>query len=135
MSIRNFIPRPDLKFLDWSKRLITYVQSKINAWGIPSSAVSELLTLVNTFQSALTQTENPATHTPITVRTKNEARETAESKIRVFLKAYITYNPAVTNADREAMELPIHKTTHDPSPIAETSPWTAILRRRPFPHY
>jgi hypothetical protein len=127
MNTKNFIPRADLKFLDWAKRLITYVQGKMNAWGIPSSAVSELLTLVNAFQTALAQTENPATHTPITVRAKNEARDAAEAKIRLFLSAYVTYNPAVTNPDREAMELPIHKKTHDPSPVAATFPWIAII--------
>jgi hypothetical protein len=127
MNLRYFIPRPDLQFLDWLKRLIAYVQAKMNVWGIPSQAISELQTLMNTFQNALAQTENPATRTPVTVRAKNEAREALESKLRLFLKAYVTYNPAVTNPDREAMELPIHKTTRDHSPVATTFPWILVI--------
>jgi hypothetical protein len=127
MNTNDFIPRGDNLFLLWLKTLIAYVQTKLSAWAIPSQAFSELTTLMNTFQNALALTQNPATHTAITVRAKNEARTAVETKVRLFLKAYVTYNPAVTNPDREAMELPIHKTTHDPSPIAKTFPWTAIL--------
>ncbi|MDR0743951.1 MAG: hypothetical protein LBF05_06320 [Tannerella sp.] len=81
---------------------------------------------MNTFQSALTLTENLATRTPITIQAKNDARKAAEKKVRDFLKAYVTYNPPVTNADRKAMEVPIHKKTRDHSPIATTWPWVFV---------
>ena len=127
---RDFIPRPDLLFLEWIKILITYVTARTSNWGIPTSQVNELQSLLNTFQYALTQSENPATHTPVTVMAKNKAREALESKLRLFLKAYVTYNLAVTDVDREAIRLPIHKTTHDPSPIATTWPFVQLIVAR-----
>jgi hypothetical protein len=127
MSSNNFIPRSDLPFLDWLKRLLAYVQPKLSTWNIPSQAYNELQTLLTTFQNALTLTENPATRTAITIRAKNEARKALESKVRVFLKAYVTYNPVVANTDREAMELPIHKTTRDDAPVAKTWPWIHLI--------
>jgi hypothetical protein len=126
MSRKDFIPGGDLPFLDWLKRLITYVQAKMSVWGIPSQALSDLQTLLTIFQNALALTENPATRTTVTVRAKSEARKTLEKKVRLFLKAYVTNNPAVTNPDREAMELPIYKTTKDPSPVAKTWPWVFL---------
>jgi hypothetical protein len=86
----------------------------------------EMQTLMDTFQNVLVQAENPATRTAVTIQVKNEARKVAETKVRSFLKSYVTYNPAVTNVDREAMELPIHKTTRDHSPIATTWPWVFV---------
>jgi hypothetical protein len=56
------------------------------------------------------------------VLAKTEARKIAESKIRTALKSYVTYNPAVTDEDRRSMDLPIHKTTRTPAPVATTYP-------------
>ena len=126
----DFIPRPDLIFLEWLKRLLIYLATKISSWGIPSSALNEVQTLQTAFQTALTQSENPATHTPVTVMAKNKAREALEAKLRLFLKAYVTYNLAVTDVDREAMQLPIHKKTHDNSPVATTWPVVQVIVAR-----
>jgi hypothetical protein len=121
MSKIDFIPRADNLFLIWLKTLLAYVQTKLGLWNIPQAPVNELQTLTATFETALATAENPVTRTKVTVQVKKDARKTVESKIRIFLKAYVTYNPAVTDADRDAMSLPIHKTTRTDVPIPTTT--------------
>jgi hypothetical protein len=121
MSTIDFIPRADNPFLVWQKTLLAYVQNKLGAWGIPQTPVNELQTLTANFGNALAVTENPATRTKVTVQAKNDARKAVESKTRLFLKAYVTYNPAVTDADRDAMSLPIHKTTRSDVSVPTTT--------------
>ncbi|MDR2384886.1 MAG: hypothetical protein LBD80_04375, partial [Tannerella sp.] len=117
----DFIPRADNLFLAWLKTLFAYVQSKQDAWSIPPASINELQTLTTNFGNALAVTENPATRTKVTVQVKNDAHKAVESKTRLFLKAYVTYNPAVTNPDRDAMNLPIHKTKRSDVPVPTTT--------------
>jgi hypothetical protein len=121
MSTTDFIPGADNLFLVWQKTLLAYVQTKQSAWNIPQTSLNELKTLSADFGNAFAVTENPATRTKVTVQAQNDARKAVESKIRSFLKAYVTYNPAVTDADRDAVNLPIHKTTHTPVPVPKTT--------------
>jgi hypothetical protein len=114
MRTNDFIPKSDPVFLIWIKTLIAYLQTKFSLWGVPKAAVTEVNDLIPPFDSALALAENPATRTKVTVQAKKTARKNLESKARILLKAYVTYNPAVTDADRDVMGLPIHKTTHTP---------------------
>jgi hypothetical protein len=42
--------------------------------------------------------------------------------LRTFIKAYLSYNPAVTDADKERMGLPLHDATRTPVPPPSTIP-------------
>jgi hypothetical protein len=120
MSKIDFIPRSDSQFLVWLKTLIAYVQTKFALWNIPQTPVSELYTLTTAFETALTVANTPTTRTKVTVQTKTAARKAVESKLRPFLKGYVTYNPVVTDADRDSMSLPIHKVTRTDVPVPTT---------------
>ncbi|MDR2651826.1 MAG: hypothetical protein LBC68_05875 [Prevotellaceae bacterium] len=122
MATKDFIPRPDNKFAAWLKTLTAYLLRKAAEWNIPQAVVTDLATLAADFETALEASENPATRTKVTVQQKNEARNAAESTVRKLLKAYVNYNPAVTDADRDSMGLPIYKTTRTPAPVATTYP-------------
>jgi hypothetical protein len=122
MMNSDFIPKADRTFLTWLKTLIAYLQSKYATWNIPQTEVDELGTLTTTFEQTLEIAETPSTRTKVTVQAKKDARKAVESKTRIVLKAYVTYNPAVTNADRDAMELPIHKTSRTPVPVILSVP-------------
>ena len=74
------------------------------------------------FQNKYYVAENPATRTSAAVLAKNEARTAYEKALRQIIKAYITYNPAVSDEDRKLMALPIHKPGRTPSPKADKSP-------------
>ncbi|MDR1984058.1 MAG: hypothetical protein LBQ28_04450 [Prevotellaceae bacterium] len=127
----DFIPKADNQFLVWLKTLIAYLQTKFAEWGVPQTDVRDLETLASEFEDALGIAENPSTRTVVTIQAKNDARHAAESKTRVVLKAYVTYNPAVSNADRDAMGLPIHKTTRTPAPVPTDVPEAEIVLPSP----
>ncbi|MDR1553335.1 MAG: hypothetical protein LBS69_07730 [Prevotellaceae bacterium] len=127
----DFIPKTDSKFAVWLKTLNNYLSAKATEWNIPQAEIRELDTLAADFDAALETAENPSTRTKVTIQAKNDARHAAESKTRTLLKAYVTYNPAVTDPDRDAMGLPIHKTTRTPVPVPHTVPEAEV--RLPSP--
>jgi hypothetical protein len=43
-------------------------------------------------------------------------RKAYEAELRRFVKSFLAYNPAVSDIDREELELPVHKTTRSPIP-------------------
>jgi hypothetical protein len=53
---------------------------------------------------------------------KNETKEALIQSLRAFIKAYLTYNPAVSDADKENMGLPLHDGTRTPVPAPTTIP-------------
>jgi hypothetical protein len=127
----DFIPKADRTFLVWLKTLLAYLQTKIAVWGVPSAEFAAMQTMTTTFENALNVAENPSTHTVVTVQAKNDARKAVEDKTRVVVKGYVTYNPAVTNADRDAMGLPIHKTSRTPAPVPVTVPEAEVVLPSP----
>ncbi|MDR1346899.1 MAG: hypothetical protein LBJ63_00490 [Prevotellaceae bacterium] len=122
----DFIPRQDNKFAEWLQTVVAYLNAHATGWQIPAGTVTELTALQSDFAARYETAENPATRTSVAVLAKTEARKAAEAKIREVLKAYVTYNPAVTDEDRKLMGLPIHKTTRTPSPVANDAPDTDI---------
>ncbi|MDR1554380.1 MAG: hypothetical protein LBS69_13115 [Prevotellaceae bacterium] len=122
MTAKDFIPRADSKFSVWLKTLVAYLLPKAAEWNIPQANIRDLETLATEFDTAFEIAENPLTRTKVAVKVKNDARRTVERTTRILLKAYVTYNPLVTDADREAMALPIHKSGRTPAPVAATYP-------------
>ena len=118
----NFIPRPDTQFNEWQKNLIARMGRGASIWGIPAETMSEIENEQATFQSRYAAAESPSTRTRAAVVMKDEARKSFESLLRVTLKAYVTYNPAVTPEDRVNMGLPIHKTTRTSVGVPATYP-------------
>ena len=51
-----------------------------------------------------------------------EARTAYEAGLRALIRSYLTYNPLLSDKDREDMGLPVHKTTHTHAPIAADPP-------------
>ncbi|MDR2824328.1 MAG: hypothetical protein LBB41_03905 [Prevotellaceae bacterium] len=131
MTGTNFIPRADDKFLVWLKVLIAYLIKNQTGWRIPLDELKDLAVLEETFEVSLAIAEDPSTRTPVSIKAKNDARKAVESSTRTLLKAYVTYNPLVTDADREAMGLPVHKTTRTPVPTPVTFPEAEV--RLPSP--
>jgi hypothetical protein len=129
----NFVPKNDRKFLEWLTLVVNYLKNKFGAWNIPESTQQHVEQLLANFAAALIAYENPQTKTPIALTAKKETRKAAESGIRALLKGFVTYSPFVTDEDRTAMELPIHKTTRTTAPVPTSPPFfetdTSVLRR------
>ncbi|MDR1347329.1 MAG: hypothetical protein LBJ63_02710 [Prevotellaceae bacterium] len=126
MDNTDFIPTKDSAFAEWLQTVVAYLNAHATGWQIPAGTVTELTALQSDFASKFETAEHPATRTSVVMLAKTEARKAAEAKIREVLKAYVTYNPAVTDEDRKSMGLPIHKTTRTPSPVATDAPDTDI---------
>jgi hypothetical protein len=58
----------------------------------------------------------------VDVLNKNETKEALTEALRTFIKGYLTYNPAVTDADKENMGLPLHDGTRTPTSAPTTIP-------------
>jgi hypothetical protein len=112
----RFIPGPDAAFHSWQGNLMSKVPARAAELNIPADAVTALQTLQTQWEAAYALAEDPATRTSITVKAKQKARKTYEAALRGFVRAYLTYNPLVSDADRGDLELPVHKTTRSTIP-------------------
>jgi hypothetical protein len=112
----HFIPASDAAFHSWQGNLMSKVPAQATAWNIPAEAVAALQSLRTQWEAAYAAAGDPATRTSLAVKAKQDARKAYEAALRGFVKAYLTYNPALSDTDRENLELPVHKTTRTPIP-------------------
>jgi hypothetical protein len=112
------IPRTDSKFYEWSIVTFPYATLSENTkrWGLADDVVStEMTTAFETYTAKYLAAENPATRTPAAIVAKSEARQIFEKIFRAYIRAWIIYNPRVTDEDRRNMRLSIHDATLTPS--------------------
>jgi hypothetical protein len=89
---------------------------------IPPHIIMELHPKQDRWAAAFQAAEDPQTRTKATVKEKQEARENYESALREFIKAWLAYNPEMSDADRENFGLPVHDTKPTPAPPIESRP-------------
>ena len=118
----NFVPAADSSFDEWQKPLVVNLKANAVQWGIPARSITDIEAEQAEFETRYAAAENPATRTKAAVTTKTDARKKFESTLRTAIKAYITYNPAVTDEDRINMGLPVHKTTRTAVGVPTTYP-------------
>jgi hypothetical protein len=117
----DFIPHQDGTFLEWAKTLLTYVSPKLSAFNIPAETLTPIQGLFTAYETAFNAAQNQ-NRGKVDVLTKNEAKDALITALRAFIKGYLTYNPAVSDADRENMGLPLHDGTRTPVPAPTTIP-------------
>jgi hypothetical protein len=128
----DYIPHQDGVFLEWSKTLITYATAHAPAFNIPPDVLPPIQAQLAAYEAAFEAAQNP-NRGKVDILTKNETKDALESSLRGFVKAYIAYNPAVSDADKENMGLPLHDPTRTPIPAPTTIPEleldSAIIRQ------
>jgi hypothetical protein len=117
----DFVPHKDDRFHVWANVLWNYIAQHYSFWNIPPMAFSNVDMLHNAFEVAYAKTENPD-HKKSETHDKTAKRKVFEKALREFLKSFVTYNPEVTDVDRDQMGLPIHKPNPEPSPIPDLFP-------------
>ncbi|MDR0667441.1 MAG: hypothetical protein LBF90_02335 [Prevotellaceae bacterium] len=127
MSGQHFLPNSDPAFKDWVVAFLANLLLILTRIGFPTELYDSLLALSNDFAEKLRIATDPATRTKAAVAEKNHARSSLTAALRHALQQWINHNPAVTEADRDNLGLPIYKTTHDPSPVATTIPWVQVV--------
>jgi hypothetical protein len=118
----DYLPRKDRDFLVWIINLLKYLAPILGRVGLPPERYQKLEAERDDFAQKLAVTEEPSTCTAVAVEAKNAARKLLETDVRIDVKGYITYNPTMTDDDRKALGLPIHKSGRTPSPVATTYP-------------
>jgi hypothetical protein len=93
----------------------------LTPFNVPETALTPIQTMLTAYETAYTAAEDP-NRGKVDVLAKNETRDALKSAIRTFVKAYLTYNPAVSDTDKESMGLPLHDTTRTPVPPPSTIP-------------
>ncbi|MDR3334302.1 MAG: hypothetical protein LBT13_05375 [Treponema sp.] len=128
----DYIPHADEAFLEWSKNLVTYTAAHLTDFSVNQTALTPIQALVTTYEMAYTTAANP-NRGKVDVMAKNQARDALKAALRVFIKAYLTYNPLVSSTDKEHMVLPLHDRAHSPVPPPSTIPEaeldSSVIRR------
>ncbi|MDR0737854.1 MAG: hypothetical protein LBF39_02150 [Prevotellaceae bacterium] len=126
MSNRNFLPNNDQALLSWVVNFLGYLASILPRIGFPESVYTELVALRDRYAQKLSIADSPVTRTKASVQEKNEAKKSLVSRLRQTIGEYLTRNHMVTDADRDNLGLPVHKTTRTPAPVATTHPSVEI---------
>ncbi|MDR3236860.1 MAG: hypothetical protein LBT48_09110 [Prevotellaceae bacterium] len=127
----DFVPKNDRQFLGWLTLVVNYLKNKFSSWAIPESEQQHVEQLLADFAAAFEAYDNPQTSTRAALTAKKETRKAAEAGVRALLKGYVTYNPRVTDEDRNNMELPIHKTTRTHAHAPTTTPSVTVKKPAP----
>ncbi|MDR2361734.1 MAG: hypothetical protein LBD91_03305 [Prevotellaceae bacterium] len=122
MKNSDYIPRRDADLLAWVIAFLAALSTILTRVGFPQTVYAELSALLNTFKDALAIAVAPATRTKAAVKAKNDARKALVQALRLAIMQYLTYNQYLTDADRENLGLPIHKTTRTEAPVATEAP-------------
>ena len=117
----DYIPQTDGAFLEWTKTLVSYVSPKLASFNIPEGSVSPIQAQLAAYEAAFATAQDP-NRGKVDIYNKNDTRDTLKSSIRVFVRAYLAHNPAVSDADKERMGLPLYDKSRSSVPAPATIP-------------
>lgn len=127
----NFIPDAHAAFNGWQEILMSNVGLRASDWKIPPEEVAAAQVLQARWTAAYAVSEDLATRTKGAVKEKQEARDAYEAGLRRLIRSYMTYNPLITDKDRDDIGLPIHKRSRTPAPVADRPPALAVSYASP----
>ena len=103
---RDYVPGAEAKFIEWARHLLNFAISNHARWEVPSPTNS-IQVPFNEYEAAYNAAQNP-NRGKVDVLRKNEAHKSLEKVLRQYAKAYLLYNPAVSDADRSEIGLPVY---------------------------
>jgi hypothetical protein len=127
--MRDFMPESESKFMEWLRNTFPYatLPENLTRWRLlPEVVTDELLSARKEVEFNYLRATNPETRTPAAIQAKNESIKRFKVLFRKYIKAYISYNPHVTDEDRRIMQLTIHDTKPTPAPISEKAPFVKL---------
>jgi hypothetical protein len=122
MKSSNFFPANDSLFLAWINNFLNVLDQIMSRVKFPDDILAYLKVLRNTFSNKLDVADAPKTRTKVAIQEKNDARDALEAGLRQAYGEYLVNNHLLTDADRDNLGLPIHKTTRTPARVATTYP-------------
>jgi hypothetical protein len=129
---KDFIPKNDQSFLAWLLNLLKYIASGgLSRFNIPDADFNDLSAKAADFEQKLHTADEPDTRTKAAVLAKTESRAVAEKTAREFINEFLAYNKLVSDADRENMQIPVHKGGHTPAPVSGEAPYVTAADHGP----
>jgi hypothetical protein len=110
------IARKDDDFFNFQGTLVNSVVTNQVAWDIPAAQVTALTTRRAAYEPLYTKSQEKDNRTRGDVLRHRQMRQTYEKEIRAFAKAYLLYNPLVSDDQRLEMGFPPCDT--QPTPTA-----------------
>jgi hypothetical protein len=123
----DYIPSSDGDFGQWEVTFMNVLTPNATEWGVPGAVITDLRGKQSAWQSTHAIAENPATRTSIAIEAKNEARAAYEKALRSAYREYIMSSRSVTNEQRLALGVPIHKEDRTPVPVPVTFPLFEVI--------
>lgn len=103
-----------------------YITAHAVALGLVSGDATTLAGFVTTFADKLGVASDPSTRTPVAVAEKDTAKDVLVADMR-SLGRRIQANPAVTDAQKVALGLPVHAASPSPTPVPVTRPSVSLI--------
>ncbi|MDR0982426.1 MAG: hypothetical protein LBM07_04190, partial [Culturomica sp.] len=122
-----YIPKRDREFNSWQDNWFKTLLPNAEAWNIPAVEVTQLTELKSAWEAAFLLADEPSTKTSVAVQNKNNARKEYQDAIRHVVNLYITYNVSITDGQRRAMGVTVHKTTRTPVPVPTSFPEVTLV--------
>ena len=111
---KSYMPEKDKDFHVFQANLVNIVVANAVAWGIPAPAVAALVARRAAYEPLYFKSQDKGNRTQADVLAHRQIRELYEKEIRVFGKAYLLFNPLVSDEDRRRMRLTVRDT--EPTP-------------------
>ncbi|MDR1372418.1 MAG: hypothetical protein LBJ17_04740, partial [Dysgonamonadaceae bacterium] len=89
---------------------------------MPPATYHEFMRLGADYEAKFAIAENSLTRNSKTINDRQEARATYEKFIRDMVQTYLVRNPNLTDGQKIAAGIPVHKTTHTPAPVHNVAP-------------
>jgi phosphoribosylformylglycinamidine (FGAM) synthase PurS component len=124
----DYIPRQDVAFLEFAKTLLACAHVHFEQFGVPDPQGE--MVLLGIYETKLEAAQDP-NRGKVDVLAKNESRDALEKAVRAYCKAYLLYNPKVTDEDRERMGLPVYSGGHHPVPVPDSVPVLTVKLKNP----
>lgn len=121
----DYIPAPDPAFHNWQTTLIAYITANRAALGVSTDA----LTALTAAQTEWTTTYATHQATQAQALSDRQAKDDARTAYVTLIRAAVGQmqkNPAVTDAQRQAMQITVPDTTHTPAGTPTTRPVAKI---------
>jgi hypothetical protein len=122
MGGKKYIPTTDDNFFNFQGNLVNIVVINAPAWGIPAPSVAALVARRASFEPLYTTAQDKTTRNRADVLAFRQSRKLYEKEIRIFVKAWLMFNPLVTDEQRMEMALTIRDIEPTPRPKIATVP-------------
>jgi hypothetical protein len=126
----DFIPSPDAQALDFMQTFASGIAASPATFNLVAADATAISNAVNLFATTYTAAINPATRTPVTVESKDQARSAAEAVVRQYA-AQVKVDAGVTDANKISIGVRPVNPARTPIPAPATSPLLNIVEVTP----